>query len=56
MLGAVAAAVLVTSSCSLVGGGRSAGDEARALAAALHAGKPGTVAFTEGGSRQAQRM
>ena len=52
----MAATVLVASSCSLVGGGRSARDEARALAAALHAGKPGTVAFTAGTSRQAQQM
>jgi cell division protein FtsI/penicillin-binding protein 2 len=56
LAGAVTATALLASSCTLGGGGRSAQEEARALATALSAGKPGTVSFSGGTSGQAQRL
>ena len=53
---AVLATLLAGTSCSLLGGGRSAQDEADDLAAALTAGRLGTVSFTGGTRAQAQQL
>jgi len=55
IVGAVLTGLLATSSCSLLGG-RSAEDEADDLAAALTAGKLGTVSYAGGSAEQAQTL
>jgi cell division protein FtsI/penicillin-binding protein 2 len=52
----LAAATVLLSSCSLLGGGRSARDEADDLAAALSSGKPGTLSYAGGTSAEAQQL
>jgi cell division protein FtsI/penicillin-binding protein 2 len=56
LLGAALAGLLATTACSLVGGGKSAQDEADALAAALSAGKPGSLSYVGGTPKQAQAL
>ncbi len=48
-------AVLPTCSCSVLGGGRTAEDEARSLAAALTSGRLGGVSFAGAGASAAQQ-
>src|SRR4051794_2847852 len=56
LLGAALAGLLATTSCSLVGGGRSAEDEANDLAAALSEGRLGGLTYTGGTPAQAQAL
>ena len=56
LVGVSLSVLLAGTSCSLLGGGRTAEDEADDLAAAFESGQPGTLSYAGGTSAQAQQM